>query len=414
MHLLLIHQNFPGQFRDLAPAWLEQGHQVTALGSVAAPQHHPRWEGLTYLQYSVPGSEEPSAIERGAAVGGVCRQLIAQGAQPDLVLVHSGWGEARELRAVFPNTPLVVFPELWGHPEALGFGFDRHLDGQAADPSWFSNQNQLAAEAIAASDAALVPCAAQRSSFPSVLQGQLTLLPEGLALGNYNPSPSAEISVNGLRFRAGDPLVTLVSRTLEPLRGLRQALLAWPEISASHPSAQLLLVGELGGEGEGYGEEQPPAGFDHLSAALAGLPANVDRSRIHALGRLHHGAMLEVLRHSACHLALSYPYTLSWSVLEAMACAAPVISNHRSPIAPELEHGHNGLLVAFNDHRALSRASLALLNTPEQRLRLGEAGRRTIEERFSLSSSLASYQTLFDRLTQNATASNQTSRSRSS
>ena len=33
MHLLLIHQNFPGQFRDLAPLWLAAGHQVRAIGS---------------------------------------------------------------------------------------------------------------------------------------------------------------------------------------------------------------------------------------------------------------------------------------------------------------------------------------------------------------------------------------------
>ena len=398
MHLLLIHQNFPGQFRDLAPAWLEQGHRVTALGSVAAPQHHPRWEGLTYLQYSVPGSGEPSAIERGAAVGGVCRQLLAQGAQPDLVLVHSGWGEARELKAAFPNTPLVVFPELWGRPEALGFGFDRHLDGQAADPSWFSNQNQLAAEAIAASDAALVPCAAQRSSFPSMLLGQLTVLPEGLALEHYTPTPSAEISVNGRRFRAGDPLVTLVSRTLEPLRGLRQALLAWPEISACHPSAQLLLVGEPGDEGEGYGEEQPPIGLNHLSAALAGLPSTVDRSRIHALGRLTHGAMLDLLRHSACHLALSYPYTLSWSNLEALACGAPVVTNLGSALSYELTDGENGLLCSFADGRGLAELILELLNFPRLQHRLGTAGLALVQQRFSQEVALEGFESLLQQL----------------
>ena len=68
MHLLLIHQNFPGQFRDLAPAWLEQGHQVTGLGAAPAPDQAPRWEGLTYLQYSLDGIEEPSAEQRGQAV----------------------------------------------------------------------------------------------------------------------------------------------------------------------------------------------------------------------------------------------------------------------------------------------------------------------------------------------------------
>lgn len=31
MKILLIHQNFPGQYKHLAPALVQQGHQVVAL-----------------------------------------------------------------------------------------------------------------------------------------------------------------------------------------------------------------------------------------------------------------------------------------------------------------------------------------------------------------------------------------------
>ena len=115
MHLLLIHQNFPGQFRDLAPAWLARGHRVTALGSASAPEDDPRWDGLTYVRYRLDGIEEPSVEERGHAVAEACRQLQQKGLVPDLVMVHTAWGESQQLREVFPTTPLVVFPELWGH-----------------------------------------------------------------------------------------------------------------------------------------------------------------------------------------------------------------------------------------------------------------------------------------------------------
>ena len=397
MHLLLIHQNFPGQFRDLAPAWLHQGHRVTALGTAPAPKLRPQWEGLTYLQYSLNSSELLSAIERGNAVAGICQEYLAGEKQPDLVLVHSGWGEAQQLRDVFPSTPLVVFPELWGTPEALGFGFDQHLEGESANTDWFTAQNQLAADAIAASDAALVACEAQRRSFPPALQEQLTVLPEGLALERYGVDPSASISVNGRSFFAGQPLVTLVSRTLEPLRGLRQALLAWPLIAAAHQSAQLILVGD---HGEGYGQEAPK-GCDHLSAGLSEIANEVDLNRIHILGSLEHKHVLRLLQCSACHLALSYPYTLSWSVLEAMACEAALISNEGSPIALELIDGHNGVLVPFNDHQALAQKVLSLLGDPDRRSQLGKEARRTIEQHFDMKNSLQSYQTLFESLIQN-------------
>ena len=397
MHLLLIHQNFPGQFRDLAPAWLAQGHRVTGLGSAPAPDHAPRWDGLTYLQYTLDGIEEPSVEQRGAAVAEACRQLQRTGLAPDLVLVHTGWGEALQLRTVFPTTPLVVFPELWGHAAALGFGFDPHLTGQSADAAWFDQPNQLAATAIDQSDAAVVPCEAQRQSFPLPWRDRLRLLPEGLRLEGFGADPAAELHWAGHRFGAGQPLVTLVSRSLEPLRGLRQALLAWPAIAAAVPEAHLVLVGD---RGEGYGVEAPPTGDDHLSTALRALPDEVDHGHIHWLGTLEHPAMVRLLQCSACHLALSYPYTLSWSVLEAMACGAALISNHGSPIAPELIDGTNGLLVPFNDPHALAQAVIGLLKDPARRTQIGTAARRTIEQRFSLTTSLAAYDQLFAELTQ--------------
>ena len=398
MHLLLIHQNFPGQFRDLAPAWLARGHRVTALGSASAPEDDPRWDGLTYVRYRLDGIEEPSVEERGHAVAEACRQLQQKGLVPDLVMVHTAWGESQQLREVFPTTPLVVFPELWGHAAALGFDMDQHLTGRSADASWFAQENQLAATAIDESDAAIVACEAQRQSFPLPWRDQLTVLPEGLEQSKYGAAPSAELRWNNHIFAAGQPLVTLVSRNLEPLRGLRQALLAWPAIAAAVPDAQLLLVGD---RGQGYGMEVPPAGEDHLSAALKTLPKGVDHQRIHWLGSLDHSIMVRLLQVSACHLALSYPYTLSWSVLEAMACGAALVSNHGSPIARELIDGHNGLLVPFNDHHALAQAVIELLNNPTRRAQIGTAALHTIEQRFSLRKSLESFEQLFQQLNQN-------------
>ena len=409
MHLLLIHQNFPGQFRDLGPAWLAMGHQITALGSAAAPTQANRWDGLTHLQYSVDGEDSPTDRQRGDAIATICRELQATESPPDLVLVHSGWGEARRLREVFPTTPLVVFPELWGSPEALGFGFDHHLKELSPPPGCFDEQNQLSSDAIEASDAAIVSCIAQYNSFPTPLQQQLTVLPEGLNLdeilpdaptqlqtSQQTPSELESISPDLWPFRFDQPVVTLVSRYLEPLRGLRLAFEAWPMIAAAVPAAHFVVVGQ---QQEGYGlAVDANAETNHLNAALSGLPDSVDRAHIHVLEWMAHGDMLKLLRQSACHLALSYPYTLSWSFLEAMACGAPLISNYGSPIAPEIIHKHNGLLIAFNEPEQLAEAAITLLTNIEFRTDLGHRAQRTVKERFALSTSLNAYEQLFERL----------------
>ena len=110
--------------------------------------------------------------------------------------------------------------------------------------------------------------------------------------------------------------------------------------------------------------------------------------------------MVQLLQCSACHLGLSYPYTLSWSVLEAMACAAPLITNHGSPVAAELIDGQSCVLVPFNNVEHLAEAAIAILRNPPQRHQLGGEARAVIEKRLSRSTSLARFSQLFEQLTQ--------------
>jgi len=400
MHLLLIHQNFPGQFRDLAPAWLAAGHQVTAIGSSSQRPEGRQWAELRFVRYRFENDPAPSLAQRGHAVAQVCRLLQDEGSQPDVVIAHSAWGEALELRDAWPTTPLIVLPELWGNPQSLGFGFDDALVGQEVDPEVFTQKNSCAEHAVLNSDAALVATESQKHSFPEHLQQRLSVLPEGIDLEQIKPDPNTIVKCPGLNLRHGDPVVTLISRELEPLRGLRQALKAWPLILAQEPSAHLILVGET--SDVGYGVEAPQ-GDSHLADALSELAIH-SQERLHWLGQIDHADMLNLLRCSACHLALSYPYTLSWSVVEAMACGTPLVSNIDSPVSHLLAQEQNGLLVPFNDHVALAEAVVSLLHHPDKREAIGRAGRQTIASCWDLKQSLSAYETLFDRLRRQSSA----------
>ena len=396
MHLLLIHQNFPGQFRDLAPAWLALGHQVTAIGSTEKAPTGLQWQGLRYLPYKF--EQEPSPLERGLAVAKLIQQLINQDHPPDLAMSHSGWGEALCLKRVCGDLPWISYPELWGNPRSLGFGFDKSLDGLIPDTSIFNSINLITELSLLQASSAVVASRCQLLSFPKRLQQRLILLPEGVDLRRIQPDPSACLSFPelGLEFSAGQPLVTFISRDLEPLRGLRQLMQAWPLVSQTLPEAQLVLVG---GRGQGYGLK-PPRGKDHLEDALEELPETTCRGNIHCLGTLSHQKMLKLLQCSACHVALSYPYTLSWSVLEALACATPVISNPDSPISVELQGEANKILLQtpFNDTKRLTNSILQLLQSPHQAQALGTAGRSWLERKGGLDRAVQEYERLFKRV----------------
>ena len=395
MHLLLIHQNFPAQFRDLGPAWLAEGHQITAISYTTPPKNSTAWSGLKHFRYTWPRDGQPSKNDRGLIVAELCQQLRNKGLSPDVVIAHSGWGEALHLSGIWENVPLVVMPELWGSAKSLGFGFDPALPEDLADPDFFTEDNSIAAQAIHQSKAALVASRSQKASFPRHLRQKIIVQPEGLPLNKYGINRQARLQHEKTCFSAGQPLVTLVARTLEPLKGIRELLKTWPLVLEQRPDAQLLLVGDS--NPPGYGIEAPTAA-NHLEDALAGLPHHIDRSSIHVLGVLDHTSMVTLLQCSACHLALSYPYTLSWSNLEALACGAPVITNLGSALSQELSDNQNGLLCSFADVRGLAELILELLNAPALQRRLGEAGQLLVQKRFSQKVTLKNFDALFDQL----------------
>jgi len=86
------------------------------------------------------------------------------------------------------------------------------------------------------------------------------------------------------------------------------------------------------------------------------------------------------------------------SLLEAMACRKPVISSAVGAVPELLQEGENGLLFPAGDLEALCAGLERLARDPELRRRLGEAGRRTVEERFSLAEAAAQYAALYREL----------------
>ena len=119
MRLLMVHQNFPGQFRDLGPALCDRGHELKAIGCSqrvcdrrieVLRYQHKLGERNGVHHHSL---EVDEWIRRSEQVAEQAMTLKRRGWAPDVMLAHPGWGEALLLRQVFPATPLVIWPELW-------------------------------------------------------------------------------------------------------------------------------------------------------------------------------------------------------------------------------------------------------------------------------------------------------------
>ena len=129
VRLLLVHQNFPGQFRQLAPHLEQRGHELVAIASHQRPISLKgrvlRYEEPPGLKGVPLGTQVwHEGLERAARVAHIAAKLEQEGWRPDLILAHTGWGETLGLQEVWPTVPQVLWPELWVRPEHGGYGVD--------------------------------------------------------------------------------------------------------------------------------------------------------------------------------------------------------------------------------------------------------------------------------------------------
>lgn len=105
---------------------------------------------------------------------------------------------------------------------------------------------------------------------------------------------------------------------------------------------------------------------------------------MHFLGRLPYADYLRLLQISSAHVYLTYPFVLSWSLLEAMCAGCMVIASRTAPVKELMRHGENGWLVDFFDHQALAAKVAVALEQRQQLAPLRQAARQTVVEQFDL------------------------------
>ena len=393
MRLLFVHQNFPGQFKFLAPALAAQGHDVTAMTmqTVQAAQ----WQGVKLAPYSASRGTTPNVHPwvsdfetktiRGEAAFRHALALRESGFVPEAIVAHPGWGESLFLKDVWPHAKLGIYCEFYYHAHGFDVGFDPEFP--ATDPGEvcrlrLKNLNNLLHFEIA--DAGISPTRWQASTFPEPFRSRITVVHDGIDCEAIRPNPAASVTLNGnLTLTRQDEVITFVNRNLEPYRGYHVFMRALPEILRRRPRARVLIVG---GDDVSYGARAPEGQKwkDIFLNEVKDRIAPDDLQRVHFLGNIAYEHFTAVLQLSTVHVYLTYPFVLSWSLLEAMSVGCAIVASDTPPLREAIGHGDTGRLVDFFDPQAVAGEVCGLLEAPEDRARLGARARAFAQANYDL------------------------------
>ncbi len=389
MDILFLHPNMPGQFKHLAAALAaENTHRIRFITKHLTTE----MEGVGRVTYRVPRDASPHthrylinaerAVLQGQEVWRVAKHLReSEGFSPQIIIAHPGWGDALFIKDLFPKAQLLSLFEFYYHASGADMGFDPEDPIEQDDFARSRIKNTVNILSLEAADWGVCPTVWQWSTHPPEFMNKLSVLHEGIDTQLCKPNPNAIFHIkNGPSFKVGDEVITHIERNFEPYRGFPTFMQMAATLLRERPNAHIVVVGA---DGVSYGKPAPKGtSYRKIWLERTGLANHPDRARLHFVGTLPHAEMITLLQVSTAHIYLTYPFVLSWSLLEAMACGCAIVASDTKPVREVMEHGTHGLLADFYDPASLAAHVITFLEAKDRNKAMREAARERVLKRY--------------------------------
>ena len=389
MNLLFIHNNFPGQFLELAPFLAKQtasrtvfltesenpqGIDLAGVELVTFVPHRQPAEGVhAYLR----PSEE--AVLRGQAVLRALLQLSEEGFIPDVAVVHGGEGFGLYLKTLLPKLRLISYMEWYFRPETSKY---LYADFDINDSLSTQTRNWPILQELVEADFVVSPTAWQRQQFPQPWRDQIKVIFDGVNTNLFHPLQAQSRSLltlksgtNGqvIEIPESVPLLTYATRGMEPLRGFPEFMRAAAYAQRKLPNLHVVVAGN-DRIAYSYGSKHESGSWKHL--LLEELKGHLDLSRMHFPGLVNYGELLQLFQRSDLHCYFTQPYVISWGLFQAAACGSPLLVNHFPGIEDVFQDLQRVNLVDLEDqvelqHQMVHALQLQNKEQPMSNLRQG-------------------------------------------
>jgi len=406
MNILFVHHNLPSQYIHLLRA-MAKAKGVNLLGISHGLTAQELSEEVSYIQYAITrrntggllplAKEIETKIIRAEACAIKLNEIKKEGYQPDMICAHPGWGEPLFVKDIWPNAPLLTYQEFSYKSIDSDLDFDPEFKScqEWTEKARCRMKQANVLMSLEASDWCVTPTYFQKDTFPSAYKSKISVIHDGINCQDACPDLSApEIKlITGQRLSRQNQLITFVSRTLEPYRGIHSFIRSVPQIHERCPEAHVVVVGEAKGASYGFKCTTHETWVERFTAEIEG---RYDVQRLHFLGPIPYKQFINLMQLSSVHVYLTYPFVLSWSMLEAMACGCAVVGSATEPVKEVIRHGQNGLLVDFFSPTQIATAVEELLKQPELIAKLGSQARQTIIKHYSLARCLPQQLAIMD------------------
>lgn len=378
----------PGQYRELVQ-WLasQSEHEIVFLTQRKAPPVFKGVNSIIYKPHHKAGEKSyglaktwENATGSGFGAAEAAGKLRDSGFAPDIIIGHIGWGELTFIKEIYPDVPVIGFFEYFYSTNGGPVGFDPESPVSEHAPYLMAAHNAVPLVNIEVVDLGHCPTYWQRDRFPTSFHDRMYVCHDGISTEKLLPDADASITLGrfGRPMTKDDEIVTFMSRNLETTRGFHQFMRALPKIQAERPNARFIVIG--GNDVSYGGKSKHPGGLRAQMEAEVG--DRVDWERVHFLGQVPFEDYKKIIQISSCHIYLTMPFVLSWSLLESMSMEATVVASNVAPVREAITHGETGLLVDFFDPDALAMQVSDVLKNPKNYSHIGPNARNHIVKKY--------------------------------
>ncbi len=386
MHILFLHTNFPAQFGQIAVRFAEQYHYRCTFASEKAVSSASQIAQVQFIPKS--GATEANHYASRSFENVVWRSYAAYEAlkartdiKPDIIVGHSGFASTMPLRELYPSTPQVNYFEFFYHTRDSDMDFRNDLPMPSEEDLLRARwKNAALLLDLQNCDAGYAPTDYQRSQLPVEYQSKIETIFDGIDTDFWKRQSNVDRTVNGVRIPEDHQIVTYVSRGFEAMRGFDMFLQVADQLCRRNPKLSIIVAGE---DRIAYGgDARYTDGKSFKEWAID--RHKPDLSNIHFVGRVKPSELVRLFSISDVHLYWTAPFVLSWSLMNALSCECRIVASDTAPVREMIRPGINGLLCDFFNVDQWIDSVEAILKSPLNFDAMAKAGRRMIEDHYSI------------------------------